>query len=281
MSTFGPTVAGRFYPSNPAKLEQSIKGYLAGAKNPDTPLESGHRVVGIIVPHAGYVYSGSVAGFAYATVTRQPIRTVIVLGPSHRVARSKAATLKVDVYRTPIGDVPIDVDLVTKLLQQGAGLLMVDEGVFEPEHSVDVQIPFIKMALPQARVVPIVVPSMPEEQLEALGQLLFRMVGSDPHTLIVLSSDLSHFFDYSTARKIDAEIVHEIETNDTAALLNHRHDRRGPCGAAPVVVGLSYLESFGKGGKVTTLKVLNSGDTAGDRSRVVGYSAMALSIPAS
>ncbi len=244
-----------------------------GSAPPAAPLDPGSRLVGIITPHAGYVYSGAVAGRAWSLVARAgAVRTVVVLGPSHHRSRSTASTIDTDAYRTPIGDVPIAVDVVRALVGDGSGLVRMDPDVLAPEHSVDVQMPFIHVALPGARVVPIVVPFVSADRLEALAGVLFRVLPRDGSAIVAASSDLSHFFDYATAQEVDREIEAEIAAGDTAALLAHHDQRRGPCGVAPIVVLLSYAKHVAASSRVTTIERINSGDTSGgDKARVVGY----------
>jgi hypothetical protein len=233
--------------------------------------------VGLIAPHAGYVYSGPIAGTAYATVASSDVRTVIVMSPSHHAHRSKASTLLADVYRTPIGDVPIATDAVRGMLAAAPEVVAEDPEVFLPEHALDVQIPFVKVALPNARLIPLIVPLMAPERLAKLASLLFGMFKDDPHALVIASSDLSHFFDYETARKIDGEITAEVEQGDVEALIAKHDDRRGPCGAAPIAVALEYLQRLQPPGRAVVLDVRSSGDTQeGNRDRVVGYAAVAL-----
>jgi len=278
--SFGPTVAGRFYPAQPDTLRGAIKQYLDGGKSPENPIEPSRRVVALIAPHAGYVYSGPVAGFAYASVKSQDVRTVVVLSPSHHMRRPTACTLDADTYHTPVGDVPIAKDVVASLLARGADTVVVDQAIFAPEHALDVHIPFVHEALPHARLVPIIVPSLSLPRLQALAALLYETVGSDPRALIVASSDLSHFYDYEQAKRIDEQIATEIARRDVHALDEHHQERRGPCGVAPITVALDYLAKFGDGGAVTRLKLLNSGDTHPEgRDRVVGYLSAAMTVP--
>lgn len=255
-----------------------LRRYLNDGARAAVDLGPGQRVVGLIAPHAGYVYSGAVAGRAWALAAKDAsLRTVIVLGPSHHRARTFAATVNADVYRTPVGDVPIASDVIAQLLQDPSGLVKIDTDVLAPEHSVDVQIPFIKVALPTARVVPLVVPLLPTDRLEALAALLYRVLAHEPGVLVVASSDLSHFYDYASANQLDSLIEQEIVAGDVSSLVAHHDERRGPCGVAPIAVLLAYVKRLGPPSKTIPLERINSGDTPeGDKSRVVGYLAAAL-----
>lgn len=275
---FGPTVAGAFYPASSTTLDKMVHTFLADGQAASKSIPADRRVIAIVSPHAGYVYSGPVAGWAFNALDRASIKTAIVMGPNHRAHADSACTIDADAYRTPLGDVPIATDLVQQLIRDSGGALTVRPRVFEPEHSVDVQMPFVKVALPQARVVPIVVPYMPRQQFRALADLLYKIVAGDPSTVLIASSDLSHFFTYDEASKLDDQIMREVEGGDIESLLSHHDKRSGPCGVAPITVALDTMSQF-KGGKVVRLRYQNSGDTAGDRSRVVGYGAMALTVP--
>lgn len=271
-------MAGSFYPAVPAELGGMVRSFLEGGVEAARRVPADQRVFAIIVPHAGYVFSGAVAGWSYDALPKGTIRTAIVMGPNHRVRAEQAVTLDADVYRTPLGDVPIAKEVVQQLLRDGGGSLAVMPEVFRPEHSVDVQMPFIRTALPEARVVPLVVPHLATERLQALAALLAKVLSSDPGALLVASSDLSHYFPYETARRLDDQILQEIEASRTDALLAHAGERSGPCGVAPIVVALEVMKKL-PGGKVVRLRYQNSGDTQGDRSRVVGYGALALTTP--
>lgn len=255
-----------------------VHTYLADGAQAAKSIGADRRVLAIVSPHAGYVYSGPVAGWAFDALAGATVKTAIVMGPNHRAHADTACTIEADAYRTPLGDVPIATELVQRLIQDSSGLVTLRPRVFEPEHSVDVQMPFVRVALPQARVVPLVVPTMPRERFKKLADLIFKLIGSDPTTVLIASSDLSHFFAYDTARRIDDEILQEIEKRDIAKLLAEHDARSGPCGVAPIAVALETLQHF-EDGKVVRLRYQNSGDTAGDKGRVVGYGALALTVP--
>jgi len=277
---FGPTVAGRFYPGDPTALRRDVESYLKEAHDAEAAIPDDRRTVALVAPHAGYAYSGAVAAVAYASVRNNDVRTVVILSPSHHGRAPHACLLDADAYRTPLGTTALDRDVVRKLDDQGKELIETDEKLFAPEHAADVHVPFVQTAFPNARVVPVIVPMASRSRLETLGNMLYDVVGSDPRALVVASSDLSHFFDYDRARSIDEAILGEIERGEVEAVLAKHDQRRGPCGVAPIVVALSYLRGFGDDGKVQRLKLLNSGDVRpGNRGRVVGYAAMALTVP--
>jgi hypothetical protein len=275
-TTFGPTVAGRFYPSDPNKLREMVQDYLAQGRSAAPASEA--KTLAVVAPHAGYIYSGLVAGFSYAAIATERPKTLFVMGPSHYDFDTHACTLDVDIYRTPLGDIPIARDVVTKLLSVAPDLFLfhINPRIFEPEHSVDVQLPFIKLALPSARLVPIIVPFATQEKLDAIGKTLFDLTQNDKDTLVIASSDFSHFFPYDQAKKTDLRILDEIKHFDYKSLLAKHDERRGPCGVAPIVASLQMLNHYSGTHDVDVLSYMNSGDTQGGRDRVVGYASIAL-----
>ena len=261
-----PAVAGTFYPGAPAALQEVVDRFLqeADETRPATPVPKA-----IVAPHAGYVYSGPIAASAYAALRagRGVIRRVILLGPSHRVPVRGLATTRADVFLTPLGSVPIDRagrDLALSLPQVHAS----DEA-HAYEHSLEVHLPFLQRVLGTFSLVPFSVGDASAEEVAAVLEALW----GGPETLIVVSSDLSHYYDYETARRLDAATTRAIEALDPAGL-----DRESACGRVPVRGLLLCARHHGL--EVRTLDVRNSGDTAGPRDRVVGYGAWAFCEPA-
>ena len=252
-----PSVAGMFYPADPATLAAEIDSFLSQAKPPSGPAPKA-----IIAPHAGYVYSGPVAANAYAQLApaADRIRRVVILAPAHRVPFRGIATSSADWFRTPLGDIPVDRQAVEVALQ----LPQVREfdGAFEGEHALEVHLPFLQRVLKEFSIVPFIIgdadPAEVRELLDALWD--------GDETLIVVSSDLSHYLDYFTARERDAHTAQAIE-----ALRPDLIDFHDACGRIPVN-GL-LLAAREHGLQATTVDLRNSGDTAGDKSRVVGYGA--------
>ena len=251
-------VAGMFYPGEAATLERTVADLLAAA-----PADSDDAKA-IIAPHAGYQYSGPTAAYAYRLLEarRARIQRVVLLGPAHRVYLEGMALPSVDAFTTPLGDVPIDAEGVRQALELPG--TQVSDAAHAAEHSLEVHLPFLQTVLDDFRLVPIVVGACPAREVEAVLEALW---GGD-ETLIVVSSDLSHFHPYEEARRIDANTTARIEA--TATTLKGQE----ACGAY-AVNGL-LLAAKTKGLRVRTLDVRNSGDTAGDKRRVVGYGAYAL-----
>lgn len=254
-----PAVAGVFYPGDAAELGRAVKAYLSKAA-----AEGAAAPKALIAPHAGYIYSGPVAASAYAQLTQLKgrIRRVVLVGPSHRVGFNGLALSTAGAYAMPGRLIPIDRELAAKL---GAlpGVRLLDQAHLS-EHSLEVHLPFLIEALGDFALVPIVAgaasPDLVADVLEAAW--------GGVETLIVISTDLSHYHDYDTARRIDATTVKAIERLDTNFM-----DGDHACGAVPVAGLLEVARR--KSLAVKTLDVRNSGDTAGPKDRVVGYGAWA------
>ncbi|MGE5514398.1 MAG: AmmeMemoRadiSam system protein B [Bacteroidota bacterium] len=266
MTVLRPTaVAGMFYPADAAELSRQIAGFLAEAPQPaaDAPTPKA-----VIAPHAGYVYSGPVAARAYALLApaRGKITRVVLIGPSHRVAFRGIATSGADSWASPLGAVPIDRDTVARLMT----LPMVGtlDKAHEAEHSLEVHVPFLQAVLGDFQLVPLVAGETPRDVVAAI----LEEAWGGPETLIVISTDLSHYLDYESCRAADAATVAAIEHLDPAAIGSTQ-----ACGRVPV--GGMLLAAQHKGLTIKTLDVRNSGDTAGPKDRVVGYGAWALYEP--
>ncbi|MEZ5444208.1 MAG: AmmeMemoRadiSam system protein B [Gammaproteobacteria bacterium] len=254
-----PAVAGYFYPEDPVTLRAAVGTYLARAE--DRP---GRLPKAVVVPHAGYVYSGAVAASVYRLLqsARSRIRRVVLAGPAHRVAVQGAALSPAEAFLTPLGAVAVDPDI--DALLGGLPQASVSESAHRLEHSLEVQLPFLQAVLEEFTVVPLL---FGRANPTATAEVLARVWGGED-TLVVVSSDLSHYHDYETARRIDAET--------TAAICALDYDRIGPsqaCGC--VALGGLLLRAQQHGMRVEALDVRNSGDTAGTRDRVVGYGAYA------
>lgn len=256
-----PAVAGAFYPGLGSTLSRDVMAMLAKA-GPDGPMV-GRTPKALIVPHAGYVYSGSTAALAYARLAagRKTIRRVILLGPVHRVPVRGLALPGVDSFATPLGNIEIDQEGVAALsrLRQ----VVVSPAAHALEHSLEVQLPFLQSVLEDFKLVPLAVgDATPAEVAEVLEALW-----GGPETLIVISSDLSHFLPYRAAQSIDQETVQTIL--NLAGPLTHEQ----ACGGTPVN-GL-LLAARQHHLQPQLLGLCNSGDTAGDKGRVVGYASFA------
>jgi MEMO1 family protein len=253
-----PAVAGAFYPANAAMLRQTISELLRSSV---APCET-DRPKALIAPHAGYVYSGPIAGEAYAQLVRhaEVIRRVIMLGPAHRVLVRGLALPQADRFATPLGEVRVDQDAVRRLA--GLPQVSVSEAAHAFEHSLEVQLPFLQSVLHKFSLVPLAVGDATSEEVADVLEALW----GGPETLIVVSSDLSHYLPYAQAKQIDHDTVGRI-------LGGRQLDNfERACGAVPIN---GLLLAAGRH-KLTPklLSQCNSGDTAGDRQSVVGYAAV-------
>ena len=256
-----PAVAGSFYPGDPRALERTVREQLAAAPGP--PPEAAPPKA-LIVPHAGYVYSGPVAASAYARLRPLAGRVarVVLLGPSHHVPLRGFAVPDAEVFATPLGEVELDAEGIAAALALAPVRRLGAAHAWE--HSLEVQLPFLQIALGAFRLVPIAVGDARDDEVALVLDALW---GGD-ETLVVVSSDLSHYHDYATARRLDAA------TSD--AILALRPAALGPdsaCGRVPVR-GL-LVAARRRGLHPALLDLRNSGDTAGPRDRVVGYGAYA------
>lgn len=257
-----PAVAGLFYPGEAATLRASVVECLATA--PTSGQTSSPTPKAIIAPHAGYVYSGPIAAAAYARIapSRDTITRVALLGPAHRVAFEGLAVSDADAFATPLGRVPLDREAIERIatLPQVRTL----DAAHASEHSLEVHLPFLQEVLGDFRLVPLVVGDATADEV---GEVLDALWGG-PETLIVISSDLSHYHDYDAARRLDRATSRAIETLRPQDI---GYDQA--CGRIPVNGLLTVAKR--RGLHATTLDLRNSGDTAGPRDRVVGYGAWA------
>ncbi len=257
LSIRAAAVAGRFYPAEPQRLRKDVSAMLA--KTPAAPAKPPKA---LIAPHAGYVYSGEVAGRAFRAVEGAPTRRVILIGPAHYVAFPGIAVPGVDAFATPLGNVPVDRQSLAAFAE--SPIVIEDNDAHVPEHALEVELPFLQIVLGRFALVPLLVgDASPIEVAAVLGRL---WGGSE--TLIVVSSDLSHFHDYETAQRLDAATAARIESGAWTELSSNH-----ACGAL-AIAGL-LIEAERRGLRARRLALCNSGDTSGSRDRVVGYGAWA------
>jgi AmmeMemoRadiSam system protein B len=252
-------VAGSFYPGDPRRLEAEVARLVAQVPPSGRPTPKA-----LIAPHAGYVYSGAVAAAAFAELRGRGdhINRVIVIGPAHYVPLRGIAFPTAEAFATPLGPVPVDRDALAAIADLPFVRTM--DAAHAPEHAIEVELPFLQTMLPRLTLVPLLVGSATAQEV---GEVLARLWGG-AETLIVVSSDLSHYHDYETARRLDAATAQRIERGDWANL--------GPdhaCGCLPIA-GL-LIEGARHGLAAQRLALCNSGDTAGPRHEVVGYGAWA------
>ena len=259
-TTRHPAVAGMFYPADPSELRSMVQGFLAHAGT------QGKLPKAIISPHAGFIYSGPVAASAYARLATgsEQIERVILLGPSHRVPFHGLAITDADYYQTPLGRIPIDQESQRQISNLPQVKLL--QAAHADEHSLEVQLPFLQLVLDKFKLVPLVVGDAGSEEV---AEVLERLWGG-PETLIVISSDLSHYHDYLTAQRLDRATSEAIITLHPEAI-----GYEDACGRIPILGLLNLAKRQGLQGELIDLR--NSGDTAGPRDQVVGYGAYAFS----
>jgi AmmeMemoRadiSam system protein B len=268
-----PAVAGRFYPGNPAELRRMIEGFLREVKAAAGPAcvaeaaSTQRRPVpkAIIAPHAGYIYSGPIAASAYARLapSRETIKRVVLLGPSHRTPFKGLAAAGAEAFATPLGTVPVDTAAIRDLCQRLLQVSVLDEA-HEDEHALEVQLPFLQVVLADFKIIPLLVGEADDKEVAEVIEALW---GGD-ETRFVISSDLSHYHDHATAHELDtatARAIEELRPRDIGG--------EQACGCRPIHGLLRVVKA--RGLRVCTLDLRNSGDTAGPRNEVVGYGAFA------
>ncbi len=259
-----PAVAGMFYPSSPSKLASEIREYLDSVN-----LEKSYeKVFGIISPHAGYVYSGKTAAHAYKTIENKNYKTVVVISPSHREYFPGISIYSGDAYKTPLGKIELDKEMIAKLIEDKSYIF---EGLngHHAEHALEVQLPFLQIVLRDFKLVPIVIGDQRKMFVEGLAEKLAQVVSDE--TLIVASSDLSHFHSKESAAKLDSIVEKRISEFDYNGLLEDLEKQKcEACGGGPIAALLKTAELK----RIRNVKVLSrtdSGDITGDNSEVVGY----------
>ena len=253
-----PAVAGSFYPGTAANLSRTVSTLLSAAQVGARP-----RSRGVIAPHAGYMYSGAVAAKAFASVksSTDRFRRAIVIGPAHYVPFKGIAAPSDRAFATPLGDVPVDTPAVRSVADEA--LIVIDDEPHAPEHALEVELPFVQALFGAMPIVPLL---FGFTSAEAVANVIDRFWTED--TLLVVSSDLSHYEDYATANLHDGQTAEAIETFDEAAI--------GPTDACGhLAVRGALITAKARGLAIERLDLCNSGDTAGDKRSVVGYGAWA------
>jgi len=262
-----PNVSGYFYPANKEKLATMLDGFLSKAQTDNYP-----HVYGLLSPHAGYIYSGSVAAEAYKTVYGKPYKTVIILSPTHHFRLEQGAVYGSGAFRTPLGDIPVD-DQFVKLLLSKSSRIKNNPKVFEKEHALEVQLPFLQKTIkPGFSIVPIIIPGHSYELCEDLALTLVEIIAQRTDVLIVASSDLSHYHPQNEAKRIDKYSLDLIKDNDAKNFFQACQKNQAQlCGAAPVTTLMLVMKKIGVR-NVKILRYATSADmTNSDENRVVGY----------
>jgi AmmeMemoRadiSam system protein B/AmmeMemoRadiSam system protein A len=266
-----PSVAGSFYPEDGNTLEMKVGDFLSKAEN--KPFEG--RLIALISPHAGYRFSGHVAAYGYKNLIGKDIKTVILIGPSHHSSFTGASVYTEGSFKTPLGNIKINERLAKSLINESANVGFYKEPYLK-EHSLEVQLPFLKKVLNGFKVVPILIGNPTRQTFDHLSQRLTEALSKDEKAIIVASTDLSHYHDYKTAVSMDKKMTDAIE----ALSLRDAEERlmKGEaemCGAYPVLLTMDTARRLGAN-YAALFKYANSGDVTGDKGRVVGYASIGI-----
>jgi AmmeMemoRadiSam system protein B len=265
-----PAVAGRFYPSDPAEITALIRKYtITVPGQPPMPVRA------CLVPHAGYVYSGHVAGAVFARIALP--RKIIVLGVRHYPRGEPAAILSSGAWRTPLGDARIDEELA-EALKKACPLLREDSMAHSAEHSLEVQLPFLQALTPDFTFVPVALGTVRYEHLVEVGEGIARVLEASKESVLLLTtSDLNHYEDDATTRIKDRKVIDELLALNSRGLYDTcRNEEISMCGLGPATAMLTALNELGAR-KAELVKYATSADVSGDRSAVVGYAGMVFS----
>lgn len=268
-----PAYAGQFYPADKEDLVKEMDWYMQNAKIPDMDNE---EPIALIAPHAAYYYSGPIAAYSYKLLAQMKPEVVIVLAPAHRASYLGASYIDEGTYETPLGSVPIDKP-ITEAIMRRPNFFFIKE-VHETEHSLEVQVPFIQQALGNSfTLVPIIIGTTEETIIKKLAKSLAEIISADKRKVaIVVSTDLSHYHPYDKAKAVDRVFMETLLTLDEDALRQKVETRQAEaCGIAPLLTAVAACKDMGAS-KVRLLQYATSGDTSGEKDRVVGYLAAAI-----
>jgi len=263
-----PAVAGSFYPSDPEKLKKVISGYISEAEKGHVELKG--RIYGIVSPHAGYVYSGPVAAYGFSHLKNSDMDGFIVIAPSHRGRFNGASVIPEGLFSTPLGDVEIDAELGGVLVQsEYFGYI---REIDEPEHSLEVQIPFLQMVKSSAKIVPVIMGTTDLGICRKVGETIADAVISHNKKYgVIISTDLSHYYPYKKAVQMDGDLIESLKLFDGEKLAETVKSGKGEaCGEGALLAGFAACKKMGAT-HLEVMKYANSGDTAGSREEVVGY----------
>ena len=276
MSIRPPAVSGRFYPSDPAELRATVATLLADARTAVRP--SDRPAVGVIAPHAGYIYSGPTAAAVFAHVTIPGL--VIILAPNHTGISDAAGGVSLweaGAFRTPLGDVPVDAELAQALLELSRGVVSVDHEAHRAEHAVEVELPFLKLLRSDVRIVPLVLGWDSWEPARQLGEILARLVrAAGEPVLLLASSDLNHYEPAAVSEEKDARALEAVQSLDGEELLVRcKRERISMCGRGPAATVMAAARALGAT-RADVVDYRHSGWVSGDNARVVGYAGVVI-----
>ena len=260
-----PNVAGGFYPADPKELARQIEGFLRSAKPPDD------RSIGIaIAPHAGYAFSAPVAAHTFKALAKNRYSTIVILGPSHFFPFEGAAIWPKGGLQTPLGTLAVDEEFAQALMNETAVVKDLPEA-FDKEHSIEVELPFIQKTFGAVKIVPLLLGQPDFKMCETLAMALNKLIAGRSDILVLISSDMSHYHSYNEANAQDAATLTALKRQDiTGFWEGNVSGQMQMCGFVPVTVGMMLAKLRGLS-NTEVLKYANSGDTSGDKTRVVGY----------
>ncbi|MGC9196904.1 MAG: AmmeMemoRadiSam system protein B [Syntrophobacteraceae bacterium] len=263
-------IAGTWYTSDPVLLKKEVAGYLDRAVPPELKGE----LTGLLAPHAGYMYSGSVAAWSYKLLSKDMFDRVLIMAPSHRVAFTGASISRAEGYRTPLGVVPLDRELIEEL-GKCSSLIGFNPQAESVEHALEIQLPFLQVVLGRFKLTPVIVGTRELPFCISLSEAIAK-VCANKRVLLIASSDLSHYHDGREARRLDEAGLKLIEALDPENLtVAVDTGETEACGAGPIITMLYAGKKLGAD-RCKVLNYANSGDVTGDTSRVVGYGAAAI-----
>ncbi|MBM4140189.1 MAG: AmmeMemoRadiSam system protein B [Nitrospira sp.] len=266
-----PSVAGTFYPAQKDTLKKMVDDFLSKASRSSY---SG-KLIALVSPHAGYKFSGQVAAYSYKQFEGRDIKTVILIGSSHYKNFSGISVYAKGSMRTPLGDVKVNEKIARALLNENADIRFYRDA-FEREHSLEVQLPFLQKVVKDFTIVPILTGTLTKKSFEYLTERLIEILREDEKTIIVASTDLSHFHDYNTAMTMDRKMIDAIERMSIGDIEGYLMSRDAEmCGGYAVIITMAVARGLGANNGLL-YKYANSGDITNDRDRVVGYAAMGL-----
>ena len=265
-------IAGTWYSNDPSRLASEMNAFIEKAHLSDD--EFAGEVFGLVAPHAGHVYSGRTAGYAYRTIKGLQRDLVVILSPFHQYHTADVVTTAFDTYVTPLGKVPVE----TQLLNQLNEVISLHQVQHDPEHAIEIQLPFLQCALEgEFSLLPLMVRTSDPKQLKAIAGQLMKLIKTGSF-LMIASTDLSHFHSLDIAQQLDAEMLRRIKAMDgDAVLAAEREGSASACGASSVAM-LLYAASRQKGSRTYILNYSTSAEVTGDTSSVVGYGAAAIYI---
>jgi AmmeMemoRadiSam system protein B len=281
-----PVVNGLFYPDDGEELKQEIDIYIEkvdkNALHRSILEQTGARdisslqPVALIAPHAGYIFSASVQAHAYALLGDLDIDTVVIIGPAHQVSFEGVSVSRDDAYQTPLGEVEVDMEFARQLLSKGH-IFKIHEDADLEEHAIEVQVPFVQALLPEAKIVPILVGEQNKQNALLLKDALLSVIeDSGRKTIIIASSDLSHYHSHVDAEALDNVLIEQIRNMDPDGLYVEIQDgSTEACGFCGILTCMYMAQELGIG-KSAILSYTDSGEVSGDRRKVVGYLAAAL-----